>query len=811
MSSNKKIAEFPNVEEKLQKPAKQSAFERQRAEAEAKRKREAAETAAVYEDFVKSFDQGADEDARHNNGGSGFGQSRFGADGPADRRLGFGGPGGGAGKRHFGMSSGSAMKSGPGSLGPPPPSLNRRHHDGTRSSHRDRDESRGRLGFDDHEPGRQTVSKAFDASDDEEESAVTGRAAEKAISKPTLRLANLPPTTSPAVIKALMPSTLTVDHIKIVPPPGPNATERKSTTAIVTLSQETPASDIEAAVGALQNRYLGYGFYLTLHRHLSSAAISSTSMPTVTATAATSHPFGAKQVTEKVGSQPPKQMGYGRGFAPPTSYNSQGGPVGRGGILHVPIQPPKDIKKLRMIHKVVESVLEHGPEFEALLMSRPDVQREEKWAWLWDARSEGGIWYRWRLWEIVTGSQSGRGQGKYLPLFEGSHAWKVPDQPLAYEYTTGVDGFISESEYNSSDEDDCDDEQKQPEVSGGLNEEDMFLNPMAKSKLAHLLARLPTSLSKIRKGDIARVAAFAITHASKGSDEIVDMIVSNVVQPLAYSSANPAYKHDAQGRNGRDGDSPDPSSAVDDKTGGNDAVDTSAARLIGLYVVSDILSSSSTSGVRHAWRYRQLFEAALRERKAFEGLGATAEKYNWGRMRAEKWKRSVGLILGLWEGWCVFPAETQEYFVQSFENPPQLRKAEKEAEEMLKKANGRWKTVADAPTALPVSLKPVSRSVSPADEDLGADGEIGYSFAAYSDDDDEGSDGDIDGEPVGEIEQPQPQAGPDASASTSAATPGGPEAEAVPGFQMAAIKTGASRRRMRAVDMFADSGSEDGD
>lgn len=830
MSSTKKIAEFPNVEAKLQKPTKLSAFERQRVEAEAKRKREAAENAAVYEDFVKIFDQG-DDDARENS------SSRFGG-GPPDRRPGFGGmsnPGPGTGKRHFGMAPGSAMKSGPGSLGPSPSFGKKRHYDGTPSNHpRDRDETmgRGRLGFDDQDAGRNTISKAFDASDDEEESAATGRAAEKAISKPTLRLANLPPTTSPAVIKALMPASLTVENVKIVPPSGPSGTERKSMTAIVTLSKETPASDIEAAVTTLQNRYLGYGFYLNLHRHLSSAAISATSMPTVTSTAIISYPFGAKRVTETVGTEPSHQIGYGRGFAPPTSYNAPGGPVGgRGGLLHVPIQPPKDIKKLRMIHKVIESVLEHGPEFEALLMSRPEVQREEKWAWIWDARSEGGIWYRWRLWEIVTGLQSNQNKGKYLPLFEGSHAWKMPDQPLAYEYTTGVDGFLSEPEYNSSDEEDDDDEPNRPELAGGSNDkEDTFLNPMAKSKLAHLLARLPTSLSKIRKGDIARVAAFAITHASKGSDEIVDMIVSNVEQPFAYTSANPVFKQESQGKNGRDSHSREPSPAVEDKTGGNDALDTSAARLIGLYVISDILSSSSTSGVRHAWRYRQLFETALRERKVFESLGTMAERLNWGRLRAEKWKRSVGLVLSLWEGWCVFAAETQESFVQSFENPPQLaKKAEKEAEEEVqKKSNGRWKTVTDTPAPLPVSTKAPSRSASPDGygdaerflETGDTDGEIAYSFGTYSDDEGE-FDFDIDGEPVEEIEGPQPvgdddgdvtMGGDEAQPTTSADTsePSKPDSKAVAGFQMAAPNPG-TRQRMRAVDMFADSASEDGD
>jgi U2-associated protein SR140 len=55
-SSDKKTEHFPDVDSKLQAPSKKSLFERQKAEAEAKRLREEAETKAVYEDFVKSFD-----------------------------------------------------------------------------------------------------------------------------------------------------------------------------------------------------------------------------------------------------------------------------------------------------------------------------------------------------------------------------------------------------------------------------------------------------------------------------------------------------------------------------------------------------------------------------------------------------------------------------------------------------------------------------------------------------------------------------------------------------------------------------------
>ncbi|KAH6617000.1 hypothetical protein F5144DRAFT_623839 [Chaetomium tenue] len=708
MSSNKKIAEFPDVEAKLQKPSKQSAFEKQKAEAEAKRQRELAETAAVYEDFVKSFAHDEEDDPAR---GSRHPSSRFGHGPPERPQFGAGSPfGGGTGRRHFGIPSGGSLKSGPGSLGPPPSSFaKKRPYEGFQ---RDTDEGRGKLGFDDRDRDSATVpvSKAFEASDDEADGATGDRAEEKATSKPTLRLANLPPGTSPAVIKSLIPANLTVENVKIVPPSGPTGTERKSIAAIVTLSKETPATEIDNAVSALQNRYLGFGFFLTLHRHLSSAAISS-GLAALPSSATVSYPFGARKVEEGPVRPVHQPMGHGRAYAPPSSYGPPaGGPLNRSGILHVPVRAPRDIKQLRMIHKVVESVLEHGPEFEALLMSRPDVQRDEKWAWVWDARSEGGIWYRWRLWEIVTGAQSAKGKLEYIPLFEDSHAWKKPARRLAYEYTTDVDEFISDSDYDSSEDDEFEDEQ--PRQGDGADQEDTFLNPIEKTKLAHLLSRLPTTLSKIRKGDIARVAAFAITHASRGADEI----------------------------------------------------------LLGLYVISDILSSSSTSGIRHAWRYRQLFEAALRSRKTFEMLGLMADRLNWGRLRADKWKRSVGLVLSLWEGWCVFPVETHEAFVSSFENPPVLKKQAGTLE--MEHKTGRWKTVEAAP----------------------ADGGNGSGFLP--------PDGGFEVEPAGGDVTMED------STEPAKSTPSRQEGKPIGGFQMSGTKPAPGRKRMRAMDMFADSDSD---
>lgn len=804
MSSSRKIAEFPDVEAKLQKPTKQSAFERQKAEAEAKRLREAAETAAVYEDFVKSFDADTDNDGIQGKLNS---DSRGRGSGLAPPRGGFGG---GGGRRHFGAPGGGmAMKSsGPGTLGPTTPSLGKkRTYEGfsTNSRNNNNNNSRrdhptssaGRLGFDDSDdtPSK-PLARAFDASDDEDERTTfgTSRSEDKAVARPTLRLVNLPPATSPAAIKALIPSNVTVEGVKIISPSAPggaSGTDRKALTAIVTLSQETAASEIDAAVSALQNKYLGFGHYLSLHRHLSSAAIAMASDSNIVGPGLGSQPFGAKPVSTH-GSGGPPHAGGGR-FAPPSSYGPPGATLNRN-LLYVSVQPPTDIKQLRMIHKVVESVLEHGPEFEALLMTRPDVQREEKWAWLWDARSQGGIWYRWRLWEILTGGgQSAGKKGRYLPLFEGSHAWKVPDKQLVYEYTTAVDGFVSEPEYDSEFDDEDDDE---PKIITEANkeQEEVFLNPIEKAKLVHLLSRLPTTLSRIRKGDIARITSFAITHANRGADEIVDLIVSNIEKPFAFSTANLGHKQDTLdvSINSRDASPlPGPAPMSDPKQPDSSSQDTSGAKLVALYVISDILSSSSTSGIRHAWRYRQLFDMALKSRHVFEGLGLMPERMNWGRLRAEKWKRSVGLVLSLWEGWCVFPNDSQELFVKSFENPPSAKKDIEKNTEGEEKAKGKWKTVEA------VAVPEVTVDAPPPEDGDGSDG----SYNEYTDDEEMDNEllatNHIDGESLldldivglaieGEV---------DVAAERKAASTAG---------------TGPTKRkRMTAADMFADSGSDD--
>lgn len=780
--------QFPDVQVKLHKPTKQSAFEKQRAEAEAKRQREAAETAAVYQDFVRSFEH---DGTASSNTQSSFSRSNF---PPSRPRVSATGPA----MRRFGTGS----------------STNTFRDGAQRSSIRSKEPS----------SGHRAISKAFMGSDDEDEdspyqasdnfadrgrdsTSTSARAQEKAIAKPTLRLSNLPPGTSVSRIKSLVSPFLTVDGVNISASQLAAATERRSAVAIVTLSQDTPATEIDQTVSALQHRYLGYGYYLSLHRHLSSAVSVMSSGPTLGSSTASSAPFGAKPAVPV----PQQQHRHNRRFAPPSMIHN---PLsGRNRILHVPVQPPNDINQIRLIHSVVEALLEHGPEFEALLMSRSEVQQDEKWAWLWDARSEGGIWYRWRIWEVVTGFTSSS-RAHHVPIFEDSHAWKAPEKKLLFEHTTRVEEFCSDPDYDSDEEAEVDEDGP---FRGGERQsikteaELSFLNPLNRTRLAHLLSRLPVAIHKLRKGDVARITAFAIKNASHGAEEIVDMVVWNVEHPFALTAT--------QVLGDKDGtiDETEPLSNTDKPKGD----DLGAACLVSLYVVNDILSSSSTSGIRHAWKYRQLFENVLKRRKVFETLGAMPEKFGWGRLRMEKWRRSISLVLSLWEGWCVFQTESHEHFSLVFENPPPSARAmdsvgqreDSQARPSTEKASRevtdaqKWKVVettgsgisgefAPAPSQKDGNSSSLDRDfleAKPAHKDDAEDDVDGMPMSDEEIDGEVMSDTNIDGEPMSEEE------------NTDTVAPLAQHTSAEPDDKGPGEESRRSRKRIRAVDMFADS------
>lgn len=671
------MAEFSDLASKLGAPSKKSQFERQKAEAEAKKAREKAETAAVLAEFEKSFDDD-DTDFRY---------------APVPSR----GPPA-PGKRHFTSTN---LKSGPGSLGP---AFKKRPFD-------DFSDRRGR------DRGHQSEHHLRrDEQEQEDEKAA----------KPTLHLASMPPSSSPAFIKGLFAHTpLNVDNVRILPTNSTSGASslRRSSSAIVTLAAETPATDIDTVVSHLQNRYLGYGFKLSISRHLSSAALSSTAMTT---NAPSALPFGARPIAQNVSlsrAPPPNQR-----FAPPQSYNTSS-PYPREAATQVIVRPPSDLKQLKLIHKTLEALLTYGPEFEALLMSRPEIQREEKWSWLWDSSTAGGIYYRWRLWSILTKSDRKNRPGPRQEIvFEGESVWHAPDHSLRFEYITQLDDFVSDEDYNSSDEEDEDEGRggdlarryNDHNTSGlagieeGTNDGMGYLDPLAKAKLMHLLSRLPDVNTKLRRGDVARITAFAIQHAGAGGDEVAALITRNVVRPFSVT----------------------------------DSEDNTSASMVGLYVISDILSCSASAGVRHAWRYRTLFEQALRQQKVFERLGRAEKTYKWGKLKGEKWKRSVQSLLSLWEGWSVFPQTAQEEFSSIFNIPPLTEEEQRLAAEtdITKKTDddddskskiaNRWKTVEEDANA-DVSMDDVDGTpMVEEDEDMesGLENIDGVSMADSSED-----------------------------------------------------------------------------
>jgi U2-associated protein SR140 len=796
MSKPSKIKEFPDLSNKLTAPSKKSVFERQKEEAEAKRQREEAETAAVYEDFVKSF-QDDSSSASFSGTAPRLSDNGFGSGGPGLPSL----KAGGGARRHF-IPSSKVLKSGPGSLGPAPPSRKRPLDGG---AYQARQKERGGLFAFDDAPS--DARAAFQASDDDGDGNEQSPE-ERAAPKPTLHLSSLPPGTSVPVIKALIPASLTVDAVRLVPQRGGNGSaERKSLSAIVTLAKDTPGSEIDSVVSVLQNRYLGLGFNLSISRHLSSALIGSagaSALPLISSSE--SHPFGAQPIfsgtTQPLNRAPPPRGG----FAPLPSYGGQPqSQYGRGSTsnapLQVPVKPPSDVKQLKLIHKTVEAVLTHGPEFEALLMSRPNVQRDEKWAWLWDARSTAGVWYRWRLWEILSGGQD-RISGRPQTVFEGAPQWRAPERKLRFEFTTQFEDFVADEDYDSSEEEESGDEDGPKPSAGDEDDGAQYLNPLQKAKLAHLLARLPSSTARLRKGDVARVTAFAISHSGRGSDEVVQMLIDNVERPFVLSGANPTRRQRNQ---------EDEVSQHSEESGAEgkekEKEDPSSAKLIALYLISDLLSSSSTSGVRHAWRYRQLFETALRNRKTFRRLGQLEREMSWGRLRAEKWRRAVTQVLELWEGWCVFASDAQEQLMADFiesaeakvEKEDQVAESKLQQQQQERKKGG-WKTVDKDNINPGVVIQSVG-----AGADLESD--------RLTLDDEENLDGDpmeedLDGVPMTDSDDGEPMEEDTEDVENSEMIADQPEG---PGLldsgkgEHVAVSTG---NKTRAVDIFADSDEE---
>jgi U2-associated protein SR140 len=376
-----------------------------------------------------------------------------------------------------------------------------------------------------------------------------------------------------------------------------------------------------------------------------------------------------------------------------------------------------------------------------------------------------------------------------------------------FEYTTKMDEFVSDEDYDSSDEEADHDGgiarrhidhnmTRAPPAEADVNEGNGYLNPLAKAKLVHLLRRLPESNTKLRRGDVARLTGFAIEHAGAGADEVAQLITRNVIDPFRFHGSKDSDTSDQE----------DPGNTPQDKetARAEGPQDKSPSSLVGLYIISDILSTSASAGVRHAWRYRSLFETQLRQQRVFAKLGRLDRDLDWGKLKADKWRRSVQSVLSLWEGWSVFPHTSHEEFVDQFFNPPLTEKEkraaeaeqeQKEAELRRIKSNSKWRSVEDEQRATPLPDASLGDGdgVAMADEDDDVDGEAM----------DIEPDDDLDGVPmVDSSDEEAEHAGTAQQREPGEASPSEPAKGLAP-WQMTVSESG-KRQRPRAVDMFAD-------
>ncbi|TKA63315.1 hypothetical protein B0A55_12458, partial [Friedmanniomyces simplex] len=672
MAGEEAIKEFPDVNHKLAAPKKLSAFEKERQAADEKRRRAEAEDAAALKAFQDSFG-GEDDDplaaavrARGPRGGAGGG---------------YGGPGRGNGMPPMGP------RSGPGSIGAghsmAPPSLKRKR---ALDEMREAQEARREQAMLGYEGARGDTGLAHGIQDDDQEDEAP---------RPTVRLSNLPPDLTSERVEVLLKGYLKVHSVQIAPPAGAGGAAKRSLTGIVSLAMETSTAQIDTTVSALKDRYLGCGFYLSISRHLASITLHPSMA--ATSTSASIEPFNAEKPKEPPrgsmrNAPPPSDR---RGFAPPDQFDfpprgGYGGSPRPEAVVNV--NAPLDISTIRAIHVLVERLMtEPNPKramkLEALLMAMASVRQDERFAFLYNSRSPAGVYYRYLLWGPDDPSErKHRTKGLERIHDDTVMEWAPPHGQVPFLDLTSLADVVTDIDYVSSDEE-SDDENGERRFYDNRDAEGPFesnkkehLNPVKRARLVHLLSRLPTSNARLRKGDIARITSFAINHAGQGAEEIVDLLLLNVEKPFAYSLAakyeNPDTSQDSEESDyepddhlptlgvgvtssggaqppQKDGDSGDSKRALD-REREKEADDPSNAKLIALYLISDLLSASSTAGARNAWKYRQLFETGLKSQRTFERLGRLDKDLAWGRLKAEQWRRRVGAVFAIWEGWSVF-------------------------------------------------------------------------------------------------------------------------------------------------------------
>jgi U2-associated protein SR140 len=459
------------------------------------------------------------------------------------------------------------------------------------------------------------------------------------------KASNLPPTIDAQRVEQLFADfpSLKVTKVEKISPQGPTAKARPSATMKVVFDKDAVARDLDDAMMKLNDKkYLGKGYYLHLDRYLGGKAAD---------TAQVKEPFGARWQAPDV----PK------GYAPPPDLGggNRDGPREDRDQLIVTANLPPDMAMLRLIHQTIEGVILGGVEFEAALMNDPQVQDEERFAWLYDQKHPLNRYYRWRLHQVVCDTSNSE-------IFERYGLWNGPTEPLPDEFAGDLGAFDP-----ADDDSDSDEEEQKPQhkplpigdnYPGRVDNGYGILNPRSRAMLLWLLTSLPPGSIVI--DDIAAISVFAVEHAGQGMDEVVDILLANVVEPFQLTDANSRKR------------------AAD--TEGKDDIrrpDVRQVTLNALRIVHDVLfTTSKESGV--AYKYRLAIGTQLVDRKVFEHLEQLPAQLGMGRMTERSYRDEVNVILKVWEDESFFEKATMQHLDDVF-NARERQKEQDEHERKL--------------------------------------------------------------------------------------------------------------------------------
>ncbi|KAF7187790.1 U2 snRNP-associated SURP motif-containing protein [Pseudocercospora fuligena] len=829
MAEEENPKEFPDVKEKLSAPKKLSAFEKERLAQEEKRRREQAEAAAALKDFEDSFGGNDDDDYDGFPMGArgSYGASR-GAYGGS--RGGFGGP----------------PRSGPGSLGPvpgPPPSLKRKRAlDELREQQEARREqeafAREYMGDARRDDPRDRERYAQDEEVEPEEDTAP---------RPTIQLSGLPLGTTEHHVRTIVEKHLSVHSVLIQPQ---STVSKYSATAIATLSPETASTQIDTAVSALRDKYLGCGYRLSCSRHLSSTALQ----PGAVAMPATDvEPFGAQKVNPdqprggfNMRNAPPPSH-----FAPPDSYEARSRSYNQvpQATANIAVQPPIAISTIRAIHTIADRLLsESSPrralQLESGLMAMPDVQNDERFAFLFDSQSPAGIYYRYLMWNDdenldMLQEQKRMARGPERVIDDVVIDWNIKPGEVPFADLSRLGDALDHPSYVSSDEESDDEEERKFNTGrregegAAADNEKKYLSPLKIAKFAWLLSRVPATHTRLRVGDVAAISTFAINNAGVGADEIVDMLMLNIEKPFSTTQCGKFdseditqdeeddYEPDEELPSIEETQSAEPTTKKDSDT------DPSQSKLVALYLINDVLQNSATAGVRNAWRYRQLFEAAFRRQHTFKQLGRLGKELGWGRIKENQWQNKVRVLFDIWEHGSVFASDVFEAMKKEFfEQPAEEPADDNEKSEQGEKKNGldpkhlaKFKRIEGTASPVTTASPALAPSIQTEDTD-DVDGEPMQDLDGTPMDDLDGTpmDEDLDGEPMNDLDG-SPMAEPSQTQrendGTAMEVDEPAKDEPVPSTSKSGFSLKSSgeakpaapepRRRKHAEDMFADS------